>query len=337
MKRAFIVFFVACLLGCGPSRPPITGPQWKDDGCRDWVYDASGGVTWDLNGDEDGIETFTGSVAGSDFFAFRGAGAVDAPIAKVANVLIDTTRHPEWVPNFGGIRILEDVSKEEKVIYRHVLTPAVIDDRDFVLKVHVHTDEESGHLLVDIKSTKHPKAPPTEDKVRGVIHKNSGYRLWPIDGGRRTMVVFTIHVDPRGDVPAWIVNTFQDGHPRNTIKNIRAQAAKADVTDHPEVKQAFLAFEPKCGNEASGAKTADGKATKKPSAAKSPDGEPADAEAKPAAAEAKPTDAEAKPTDPEAKPADADAKPSEADAKPADADAKPADADAKPSDAKPSG
>ena len=204
-------------------------------------------MTWDVNEAEDGVKTFVGEVQGSDFFAFRGAGAIDAPIGKVANVLIDTTRHGEWVPNFGGMRVVRDVSEDEKIIYRHVLTPAVIDDRDFVVKVRIHQDEKSGHLLVDFQSTRDTDAPPTEERVRGVIHKNSGYRMWPIDGGKRTMVVFTIHVDPKGDVPAWIVNLFQDGYPLNNIKNIRNQAAKPDVEEHPKVKEAFVGFKPKCG------------------------------------------------------------------------------------------
>jgi hypothetical protein len=235
------------VLGCGASSPSITGPQWGDDGCRDWVHDASGGVTWDVNSDEDGIKTFVGEVPGSSFFAFRGAGAVDAPIGKVANVLIDTSRHSEWVPNFGGMRVVRDVAKREKIIYRHVKTPAVIDDRDFVVHVRTHQDEKTGHLLFEFHSVKDKDAPPSDDKVRAVIHKNSGYRMWPVDGGKRTMVVFTIHVDPRGDVPAWIVNAFQDAYPKNNIKNIRAQAAKADVLEHPTVKEEFVDFKSKCG------------------------------------------------------------------------------------------
>ena len=298
MKIAILAVFGWILIGCGAAAPSISGPQFLDDGCRDWVHDASGGVTWDPNDDEEGIKTFTGSVEGSDFFAFRGAGIVDAPIAKVANVFLETDRHSEWVPNFGGMRVIRDASENEKIIYRHVLTPAVIDDRDFVVNVKFHEDEKSGHLLIEIESVTDKEVPPNEDKVRGIIHKGSGYRMWPVDGGKRTMVVFTIHVDPRGDVPAWIVNLFQDASPLNNIKNIRKQAAKPDVKEHVEVKKVFADFTPKCGAE------------KNPiTASKKPAIKPVKAEEKPAEekpAEEKPAD-DAGDTKPEASPTASDA------------------------------
>ena len=44
MCRRLLVLAVFALLGlgasaCGASAPPITGAQWRDDGCRDWVHD----------------------------------------------------------------------------------------------------------------------------------------------------------------------------------------------------------------------------------------------------------------------------------------------------------
>ncbi|MBW2456392.1 MAG: hypothetical protein JRI68_17865 [Deltaproteobacteria bacterium] len=234
-------------VGCGgsdltPAAPPTATAANR---CPDWVNQPSGGVTWEPHSEADEIQTFTGQVPGSDFVAFKGAGPIDAPIAKVANVLIDTPRHGEWVPSFGGMRIVRDLSENEKVIYRHVLTPFVIDDRDFVVKVLVHEDEAYGHLLFDFSSVEDPDAPVIDGKVRGMLH-SSGYRMWPIEGGARTMVIFTIHADPKGDVPAWIVNLFQNGYARTNLENIRAQAAKADVAAHPRIQEEFRDFTPKC-------------------------------------------------------------------------------------------
>jgi len=238
---------LSVLVGCGGGdlAPRPATPTAAVERCPDWVHESSGGVTWELNDDEDGIQSFTGEVPGSDFVAFKGAGAIDAPIAKVANVLIDTTRHGEWVPSFGGMRVVRDLSENEKVIYRHVLTPFIIDDRDFVVSVRVHKEEASGHLLFDFTSVEDPDAPVQDGKVRGVLH-SSGYRMWPIDDGQRTMVVFTIHANPMGDVPAWIVNLFQTGYARTNLENIRKQAAKPDVAPHPRVQQEYEGFTPRC-------------------------------------------------------------------------------------------
>ena len=248
MNRWLWAGLLAGALGCGGSTPTstIASPAKLANGCPDWVHHAPDGVAWEPNTDEDEIETFTGEVAGSDLIAFKGAGPIDAPIGKVANILIDTPRHGEWVPNFGGMRVVRNISESEKVIYRHVLTPFIISDRDFVVRVRVHKEDASGHLLFDFSSVQDPAAPVEEDKVRGVLH-TSGYRMWPIDGGARTMVIFTIHVDPKGDVPAWIVNLFQTGYARTNLQNIRRQAAKADVHEHPRIHKEYRDFKPKCG------------------------------------------------------------------------------------------
>lgn len=121
-------------------------------------------------------------------------------------------------------------------------------------------------------------APPVDGIVRSMIHKSSGYRMWPVDGGERTMLVFAIHVDPRGDVPSWIVNSFQDAYPLNNIKNIRKQAARPDVKEHPKVKEVCAQYMPKCGagTVAPPKLAADEPVAAPPAAVETPSGTPLD-------------------------------------------------------------
>lgn len=216
--------------------------------CPDWVRGSSDGVSWEPNGVDDGIESFVGEVPNSDFVAFKGAGPIDAPIGKVANVLIDTSKHYLWVPHFGGMRVVRNVSETEKIIYRHVTTPPIISDRDFVAKVGIRKHEISGHLMIEFTSVEDPDAPVVDGIVRGVLHK-SGYEMWPLDGGERTMVIFTIHADPKGGVPAWIVNLFQTGYARKNLLNIARQATKPDAFEHPRVKEEYRDYRPSCAGE----------------------------------------------------------------------------------------
>lgn len=240
MKNRSCLALALALMGCGAAATPapVPAPAVLDPACPDWVHDATDGVAWELSGDEDAIQTWVGKVPDSDFVAFKGAGPIDAPLAKVANVLIDTTRHAEWVPHFGGMRTVRTLSETEQVIYRHVTTPFIISDRDFVVKARIFKEPVTHHLRIEFSSVEDPDAPVEGDKVRGTLHA-SGYRLWPIDGGARTMMVFTIHVDPQGDIPAWIVNLFQKGYARTNLENIRRQASKPDVVAHPKIEAEF--------------------------------------------------------------------------------------------------
>ena len=247
MRITCSLFFLAACGSPQAATTPIKAPAALTEDCEPWVDDHSGSVLWEPDGDGDGVQTFKGTVPNSDFFAFKGAGIIEAPIAKVANVLIDTSRHHEWVPNFGGMRVVKQVSEREMIIYRHVTTPFIISDRDFVVKAQISQEKSSGHLLINFSSVENDDAPPLDGKVRGTLH-TSGYRMWPVEGGANTMMIFTIHVDPMGAVPAWIVNLFQSNYARSNIKNIREQAAKPDVLEHPKVKEEYVYTNTACAD-----------------------------------------------------------------------------------------
>jgi hypothetical protein len=169
--------------------------------------------------------------------AFKGVGDVDASVAKVAEVLLDTSRAREWVPDFGAVTILREVSPVERIEYIHVRTPVVIKDRDFVIYGKAEFDPNKQQLDFRFRSVEDAAAPPT-GKIRGDIRAGL-YRMTAIDGGKRTRVTIMVHLDPMGTVPRWIVNLTQKNYPRATIENIRKQAAKADVFENAAVKSAM--------------------------------------------------------------------------------------------------
>src|SRR4051812_47309770 len=53
-------------------------------------------LNWEKTGGSDGIETFKRDIPGSDIIAMRGQGIIDAPIGRVAQVIFDIPRSPEW-------------------------------------------------------------------------------------------------------------------------------------------------------------------------------------------------------------------------------------------------
>src|SRR5690349_8969755 len=54
-------------------------------------------LPWEKIREQDGITVFRREVPGSPVLAFKGEGVVPAPIEKVATIIFDTTRAPEWV------------------------------------------------------------------------------------------------------------------------------------------------------------------------------------------------------------------------------------------------
>lgn len=192
---------------------------------------------WIRTSNDDGILTFKRDVPGSSIIALRGEGIVNAPIARVASVILDYHRAPEWVDSLEEAHIVRMLSANEFVEYDHINTPPIImADRDFLCRGKVEVDVPQQTFIMNIWPTTEPSVP--EGKyVRG---KLSGYwKLQAIDKGTKTYVTTEMHGDPKGGIPKWLVNFFQKGWPHNTLESLREQVAKPDIRIMPEVKAVF--------------------------------------------------------------------------------------------------
>jgi hypothetical protein len=216
-RRYFLVLTLA--VGIGVAAPPAS---------------ADGGAGWETLRRDDGIVVQRKDMAGSPFVAFRGEGDINAPLLLVGSVIVDVTRSREWVDSVVDSRVLRRVSETEYVTYSHIGTPFPLSDREFVTDVVLEVDAAAKKLTIKLRSVGDPAAPRT-DYVRGQL-TDSSWVLTSIDGGARTHVAAEIHADPKGNVPAWIVNMFQKNWGYNTLMSLRKQVAKRDIAVHPRLK-----------------------------------------------------------------------------------------------------
>jgi hypothetical protein len=184
---------------------------------------------WQTIRSEDGILVSRQAIAGSSLLAFRGEGDVDAPILVVGSVLIDEKHAPEWVDSVVEVRLLRRISDVEQVTYTHISTPFILSDRESVTRERLVVDPVKQSLVINIVSVDDPLAPKT-GRVRVRLDQGS-FSLASIDGGRRTHVIAEIHADPGGNIPSWIVNTFQKSWGFNTLTNLRKQVRRSRSID----------------------------------------------------------------------------------------------------------
>jgi START domain-containing protein len=192
---------------------------------------------WQKLVEEDGIAVFGREVAGASLLAMRGEGVVDAPLLRVASVLIDTSRAHEWVDSVAETRTLRKVSDSEYVQWNHVATPWVLKDRDFVFTTKLELSPKVQQVALNYHSVSDPAAPKT-DYVRGQFIYGK-FVLASIDGGRKTRVLAELLCDPKGSVAKWMVNLVQKDWPHSTIVRLRRQVAKPNVVDSPKLAQAM--------------------------------------------------------------------------------------------------
>jgi hypothetical protein len=200
--------------------------------------DAAKSIAWEKFDEDDGIAVYRRDVAGSPVVALRGDGYVDAPLLRVASVLVDTKRATEWIDSLAEARTLRQISEDEYVEWDHIATPFVLKDRDFVFRAKLELHAKQKQVVLNYHSVADPDAPKT-DYIRGEFLFGS-FVLTAVDGGKRTRVMAEVLCDPKGSVAKWMVNLFQKSWPHNTIMSLRTQVAKRDIKDNEKLRQALI-------------------------------------------------------------------------------------------------
>ena len=193
---------------------------------------------WQKSCNTNGLTIYWSKVEGSQVIAFRGEGIVDAPLEKVASIIIDTTRGTEWIDSLVASKVLRNLSPTEFVEYDHVGIAFPFDtlmqDRDFVSHVVLEANAQDRKLTVRYEPTEDSLALPSKKLTRGVM--TCEFKLVPMSIPEETYVEAEIHCDPKGGVPKWVVNFFQQGWPQTTFENLRRQAKKPDIQLLPVVE-----------------------------------------------------------------------------------------------------
>jgi hypothetical protein len=192
------------------------------------------GEKWELVGTKDDIVSYRREVEGSPVIAIRGEAVVDASIVRVASVLLDTARLPQWMDRLAEARRIRTENARHYVEYDRATVPFPLSNRDFVVETRVEVDAAKKQLLLKAHSVVDPSAPVT-GLVRGEVLAST-FTLTALDHGQRTRVVAEVHTDPKGSIPKWMVNLTQKSWAHTTIMGLRAQARKANISEDPEVK-----------------------------------------------------------------------------------------------------
>ncbi|HXD72467.1 MAG TPA: START domain-containing protein [Vicinamibacterales bacterium] len=192
---------------------------------------------WTRIGSEQGIEVSRRGVPGSRVVAFKGTGTIDAPLWKVAAILLDTRRAHEWADSLVESRVVERLRPDAYVEYNHIAMPFILKDREFVSEVSIQIDGAQKTVSLVYKPTT-VEAGATRGRVRGEILSGT-FRVQAVDRMRSALTA-ELQCDPKGAIPAWVANMFQKNWPIKTFEGLRAQAAKSDV-DVPDAFKDLLA------------------------------------------------------------------------------------------------
>lgn len=195
---------------------------------------AHAGAGWDPVGVTKGVMVERKMVEGSPLFAFRGEGVFEVSMGSLVGVLRDHSTPVEWVDLITEHTVVKKVDGLTNVVYESYDLPWPISDRDYVMQEVAGYDDAAKVFTIQFESIDEPSSPVKPGVVRAMAYRT----FWRLEklGPERTKVEIEVFTDPRGNLPAWLVNLIQQDWPWKTIDGLLTRAQRGDVAVDPRVQ-----------------------------------------------------------------------------------------------------
>jgi len=194
---------------------------------------ASAQTDWKFNSENDGIKVYTSIVPNSKIKAIKVECDYKATPSQFVAVLLDIKNSPEWLYHTKFCKVFKQVSAQELYYYSEVTLPWPAENRDFVSHLAVSQNPTTKVIFVDGPAV--PGFIPVKSNIVRVDHSGSHWEITSLSKDE-IRVIYTLHVDPGGALPAWLINMFATEAPAQIFKNLKTELQK------PAYKNATLPF-----------------------------------------------------------------------------------------------
>jgi hypothetical protein len=178
---------------------------------------------WELRTEKDGVKVYSSEVAGSKVKAIKVIGDFYATPAQLAAIVMDVNTATDWVYHLKSSTLIKRVSPNELYYYAEVSLPWPTEDRDFIAHLTLTQDAQTKAVTIE-----GPAVQGYVPEKKGIVRINNSVGKWIITpiGQNQVRVEYSIHVDPGGSLPSWLVNMFADQAPLQIFKSLRARLQK---------------------------------------------------------------------------------------------------------------
>jgi len=193
---------------------------------------------WKKVSEKNGLKLFMRKEKGTKILGFKIAGILMSPVENILATLRDVELSTEWTPGLISKITLHETSDEEAITYSLNKMPWPASDRELVLHNKLFLSEEKKLLYLITKSMEHASRPITNKYIRAFI----GYSYMGIRplGAHKTYFEWTIFADPRGWIPAWMVNFFQKKFPIKFLQRLEKRSNEKVLVLKPGLKRLLL-------------------------------------------------------------------------------------------------
>jgi hypothetical protein len=190
---------------------------------------------WKKLFNKNGITVYSKRAADSDVLALKAAGILDAPMDQVMEVLRKVDISREWIPGIDDKVSVKDFSDLEAITYSVNKLPWPFAHRSLLLHNKLRLDEEENYLVVDIRSVDSETNHIQENYIRANMY--CGQIIMRPAGLGQTEIELILFVDPKGHIPAWLVNMSQISMPYDFLKALEQKAGRTSYELRPSFKE----------------------------------------------------------------------------------------------------
>lgn len=197
------------------------------------VNTTSAQIKWHLNSEKDDMKIYTGTVPDSKIKAVKVECVFHATLSQLAAVLLDVNTAAEWLYHTRSASLVKQVSPSEIYYYSEISLPWPAQNRDFVAHLTITQNPVTKVMTID-----GPSVTGFVPVKSGIVRVNNSKGYWVVTplANSQIRVEYSLHVDPGGSLPAWLVNMFATEGPFKMFKNLRSQL------ENPAYKNAQLPF-----------------------------------------------------------------------------------------------
>ena len=173
---------------------------------------------WTLEKNENGISIFTRAYPNSNYKEFKAVMTVQSTLSCLVALKNDFENYPAWYHECPEAHTIKVISPKEGYYYITKKLPWPFDGRDMV--IHYWTTQDLSDKSVTIKNVAEGKyQPENKDWVR--IYDLNGFWKFTPKGNGNIEVVYQLHAEPNGSIPAWLANSTVVDTPFNTFMKMK--------------------------------------------------------------------------------------------------------------------
>jgi len=172
---------------------------------------------WKLEKDQQGIKVYSSEIRQSSFKAIKVECVLSGNYKKLISILTNVPEMHKWIYKAKPARLIKQVSPLDIIYLTETETPWPLSNRDAVIHLKINTDSLPKYLLISGRNENNLVA-----KIPGKVRVNNYKADWRVSmpTAKTLQIHYIIELDPGGDIPGWISNSFISKGPFETFSNL---------------------------------------------------------------------------------------------------------------------